>query len=80
MARRKKYRLITDSKEIYDLTKRYSENPRARCGKCEGVTSPSKVDRGAGQKPRYIVTSQCCLNCGLMWPVKEKRVLEFDTE
>ena len=80
MARRKKYRLITDSKEIYNITKRFSLNPRPRCGKCEGVTSPAKVDRGHLMIPRFIVVAQGCLKCGLLWPVKEKRVLEFDTE
>jgi len=80
MPRRKKYRLITDTKEIYEITKRYSKAPRPRCGKCKGVTSPSKVDRGYGQVPRFIITAQCCLECGILWPIKRRVVLDFDTE
>ena len=80
MPRVKNYPLIMDVNEIFAITKKWSSNPRPRCGKCKQPTYIVSADTGKGSKPRNVTVGRCCLACNLFWPMKKRSVLSFDTE
>lgn len=75
---RRKYRLITNREEIESITRRFSSNPRPRCGGCKKPTIALKTDYGDSGDTRQEEVAQYCPRCKVIFPKRLVVVATYD--